>query len=253
MSVGEAARSQGDIMYRLQELERQVRDLQTANILEAASIGAGGMRLHGGGGLRVHEGGDVNIEDGGNVNVRDGGAVRVTDGLLAAADSDGDVFRVDPRVPEIFMRPELISAVSAQVFADRIKFDYVSATGSTQGTSFGDLGSGSGPTVSNVEVTDTGRVLIMLGAFISPPATTLGSAGTMDVQVSGATSIAPAVGQHSYALGHSGSGAPNVSMDASKVSVIEDLNPGMHTFAAKYVHSIDPVTFARRLLVVIAF
>jgi len=48
MIVSDAAASRGDIMRRLADLERQLRELAAGRRLEAATIGAGGVRVKGG-------------------------------------------------------------------------------------------------------------------------------------------------------------------------------------------------------------
>jgi hypothetical protein len=47
-SIGDLGKSHGDIMRRLAELEREVKQLRTGRRLEAASIGRGGLVLRGG-------------------------------------------------------------------------------------------------------------------------------------------------------------------------------------------------------------
>lgn len=53
MTIGDAAISQGDVMRRLRDLERLVRELHAGRRLEAASIGRGGISIQDGGALRV--------------------------------------------------------------------------------------------------------------------------------------------------------------------------------------------------------
>jgi hypothetical protein len=91
MGIGDAARSQGDIMYRLQEIERTIRDLQTARRLEAATVGRGGIRVRGTGGVRVQDGGGVAIEGGGDVGVAGGGRVHVQGGGGVVVEDGGNV------------------------------------------------------------------------------------------------------------------------------------------------------------------
>jgi hypothetical protein len=54
--VSDAARSNGDVMRRLVELEAQVREMRAARRLEAATIGAGGLTIKDGGELVVRGG-----------------------------------------------------------------------------------------------------------------------------------------------------------------------------------------------------
>lgn len=59
----------GDVMRRLEELERAVARLRTARRLEAASVGEGGLRIHSGGDLRLEGGGTLSVADGGTLGV----------------------------------------------------------------------------------------------------------------------------------------------------------------------------------------
>ncbi len=61
----DAAVSRGDVMRRLADLERQVRELAAARGLESSSIGAGGITIDVQGGLRVmHDNGQIMMEVG---------------------------------------------------------------------------------------------------------------------------------------------------------------------------------------------
>ncbi|MFG1847769.1 hypothetical protein [Micromonospora carbonacea] len=53
--LGDIAISPGDIMRRLRDLERQVRELLAGRRLEAASIGRGGVTVKDGGAIRVRD------------------------------------------------------------------------------------------------------------------------------------------------------------------------------------------------------
>lgn len=53
MGLGDMAISPGDIMRRLRDLERMVRELTAGRRLEAASVGRGGIVIKDGGSLRV--------------------------------------------------------------------------------------------------------------------------------------------------------------------------------------------------------
>lgn len=71
-NLSDPGRSQGDIMARLEELERRVEELQTTRRLPGASIGSGGLR----------------VLDGGNIAI-DGGNLIITEGRLIAGDPEG--------------------------------------------------------------------------------------------------------------------------------------------------------------------
>lgn len=64
-NIGDAAFSQGDIMRRMRELERKVRELTAGRRLESASIGAGGLIVRGGN-IDVQEGSMRLLDSGGN-------------------------------------------------------------------------------------------------------------------------------------------------------------------------------------------
>lgn len=59
--ISDQARSPGDVMRRLAELERAVTQLRNARVLENAAIGAGGLRVHSGGSVRIQDGGNLNV------------------------------------------------------------------------------------------------------------------------------------------------------------------------------------------------
>jgi len=74
-NIGELATSPGDVMRRLRDLERQLRELRSARSLEASTIGRGGLRIKGGN-LEVTDAGLIIIRDGGDFNIEDGGRLR---------------------------------------------------------------------------------------------------------------------------------------------------------------------------------
>lgn len=69
-----------NIMQRIANLTRRVRDQETAPRLYSAGIGSGGIRIYGGGSLNVKDGGDINILEGGNVAVGDKGSINILEG-----------------------------------------------------------------------------------------------------------------------------------------------------------------------------
>lgn len=195
----------------------------------------------------------------------EGGNVVINSGQLRATDSSGDVFRLDPDVPEIFMRPELISAVARQVIAEVIHTDEVAAFQSTSSTSYTDL-STVGPTLSDIEISDTGRMLVFVSAFINPAHNTstgqLNEFGYMSYEISGPTNRAANDADALIAgLGTtvtSGDVSAGLFNDATKVSFETGLSPGTYTIQAKYKTEAtlggSPTTdFGARRLTVIAF
>lgn len=59
--ISDQARSPGDVMRRLAELERAVEGLRNARRLENAAIGKGGLRVHSGGSVRIQDGGHLDV------------------------------------------------------------------------------------------------------------------------------------------------------------------------------------------------
>lgn len=222
--------SQGDVMRRLAELERQVQQVQTARRLESASIGSGGLRIHSGGGI-----------------------------VVQGADGGGDVFRVNSDPVELFLRPELIEALSVEIFAARIHTDYVEDQETTTSGSYEDLAT-VGPVVSNVPISASGKAVVWMAAVIeancaSPSGGGVTVTADMGFEVSGATSQSPgALGQF---LMQGNFDAAEETSNVARLgitSVATDLNEGLHTFTAKYrrVQGTAPVPFAERTLVVLA-
>lgn len=170
-----------------------------------------------------------------------------------------------------FLRGSLAREISAQIFADRIYADSMSAQAEHAGTSFGDpdtLGD-PGPTVANVDIA-SGTAIVFMSAnmkFSSEDTATNdnASSGVISYQISGATSREPdLVGA---GLGSSiqkyRAGGPvdmiagvNAAATLTKITVETGLNPGLHTFQMKYqkwpADATEPMTCANRSLVVIA-
>lgn len=117
-----------------------------------------------------------------------------------------------------------------------------------------------GPTVTDVRIGSTGRALVMWGAAMQEfTGTPIRRGGEMSIEVSGATSI-PASFTRRYLVGHTddgvGSGTQttnNLQIRALTAHVFEGLNPGLHTFQAKYRCLSNPVEFGHRILIVIPF
>lgn len=92
-----------------------------------------------------------------------------------------------------FLQSTLAKAISAQVFADRVRFAEVAATQTTTSTSFTDLAT-VGPRVETMDVTfGLAVVTLSAGGTVTAPAGTGGETQYMGVEVSGATSLAAAV------------------------------------------------------------
>lgn len=86
------ARSEGDPMHRLADLERAVQDLQTSRVLPSASIGSGGLRVLEDGNIFI-DGGDVILSAGGRVISGDpnGARAEITENGYRVFNEDGEV------------------------------------------------------------------------------------------------------------------------------------------------------------------
>lgn len=186
--------------------------------------------------------------DGGGVTLRIGAGGRViVPGLGAAAAA------IAP------MRTRLAQQIAADVLADRIHIGFLAGAGTRHSTNYGDLTPisvpGPGPSVT-AEIT-SGSAIVMLSCRMDAhlgPGTS--NTGFMSFEVSGATSIAAQDG--GYELGLSGPDSAGVGVGpicASRVRAIGGLNPGVHTFTAKFRTGFDStsaVTFSSLEIVVIA-
>lgn len=127
-------------------------------------------------------------------------------------------------------------------------------------TSFGDL-STVGPTVDNVQIGPSGRALIVLSARVEEISTDIVRGGEMGYDMTGAT-IASAASNRSLVIGNTddgdvdgGSSSNNLAVQGAFVDVREGLNPGLHTFVARYrlrTGAAGQVTFGNRSITVIA-
>lgn len=241
---GAAAFSQGDVMRRMRRLEAEVAQLRTNRNLEAALIGSGGLRILG--------------------------------GLLRVQDIDGDdMFRAGGDPGEVFIRDDILRPLVRTIFGEGVFGDTVFGTDPLADTDSGntwvDLDQ-VGPTVSGVEVSEAGRALVFHGARFrnllhSDDAQIV--RGRMSFEITGATERDPAVLDTRVAeLGgvvqtvdtdaitteHDGS-----AMTVSLIGENTSLNPGEHTFQAKYAAIVAPntteerVEIGNRFLIVIPF
>lgn len=153
---------------------------------------------------------------------------------------------VDDLVEQLLTSPAGI-ALAAFVLGNRVTFDQVDVLESTTSTSYVDLGT-VGPTVSGVEVTDSGKALVFVSANLSAVA---GEGANMSFEVSGATSIAAgATGTLSLATA---GGSTSAAGSVTKIVPLT-LNPGTHSFQAKYRSGSGGLaTFNQRNLTVFAF
>jgi hypothetical protein len=150
-----------------------------------------------------------------------------------------------------WMTSALGAQVAAAVFGNRIQAETIADNEATSSTSYTNLAT-AGPTLTGVEISDTGRALVMLyarmsgqkgGASIATP--------HMSYQVSGATSSSP-----SDLRALQVSSETNDAVYASTAVFLESfLNEGLHTFQAKYKMGSGQTEarFTQRTLIVIPF
>lgn len=208
MVASDAAFSRGDIMRRLRELEKQVERLQTARRLEAASIGAGGLRLIG--------------------------------GLLRIQDTDGDdMFRAGGDPGELFLRQDLLADVTRAIMGAAITGGRTNGVAIITASSWADPNTGdAGPVLSGVNVGESGRCIVHMSAGLSQLTLNDGSVGEvqMSFKVTGVTSrSAGSTGTLSLGRGQSGTGGNDIpSGFLGATALLEDLNEGVHTIRAQY-------------------
>jgi hypothetical protein len=114
----------------------------------------------------------------------------------------------------------------------------------TASTTYTDLISTPGPSVP-VTIGEAGRCIVLVGCQIVPNAT---HGGSMAFAISGATSRAADIAQ-AYIVDMPAA----TGLAGSRAVVVEGLNPGAHTFTAKYASGGGTVLFRDRSLTVIPF
>lgn len=126
------------------------------------------------------------------------------------------------------------AATALNALALRMTSNYVDAFESRGATGFGDLAT-PGPEVTDVLVGATGAAIVIVDAYVQTNVTTTEQrGGWMGYQVAGATSLLPANNDALILIEQESTGAPTVAIAASHVSIRKGLNPGLHTFTAKY-------------------
>ena len=149
-----------------------------------------------------------------------------------------------------FMQTTLAKQLAAQIFAERIHVsDGWGFQAQTDQITWSDGGLGANnPTLTDIEITDAGFALITLtGRMIidnvhtTVPGALMGA--QMSMQITGATTVSPdsfgggAFLEHRHKIAGTASGDWNSIMAAS-VIVPQVLNPGLHTFAARYSSAV---------------
>lgn len=128
----------------------------------------------------------------------------------------------------------------------------VTASATISSTTYGDLPGSPGPQVTNVQIGKSGRCLIFLTCqFNYAPDQPRG--GQMAYEITGATNVAPTSARVSVvSLFNSLNDTGNVLDMKSVIGIQDGLNPGLHTFTAKYrlVTGSGLVTFSSRAITV---
>lgn len=147
---------------------------------------------------------------------------------------------VDELVAELLVSPAGVE-LAAFVLGQRVHTDVVEGQEGTTSTSFTDLAT-AGPSVAGVDISDAGVALVFTNAgILGGGNSSLNSAGgAMSFAVTGASSVSADLNnsrslQHGVATGDMGDvGTPSTISRSASMTVVTGLNPGVHTFTAKY-------------------
>jgi hypothetical protein len=144
--------------------------------------------------------------------------------------------------------PDALSALA--MVSNRIVSNEVVGQGTRSSAAFGDLtGSTVGPTVSDVIIGNSGKAFVIVGATISSGGAAY-SGGLMGYDITGATTRAANVTDSL----EDGMSAESFSFSNSRGVLETGLNPGAHTFTAKYASAAGgtAITFENRNIIVFA-
>jgi len=166
------------------------------------------------------------------------------------------------------LRTDLARQVALSVFGEAIHVDtndgLVSIGDQNSGNNWIDLPGSPGPTVSNVEISESGRAWVFMTAQMEVQTHTTDAQivlAAMSYEISGATSRAPSL-LRALELQHTGQTIGDNDTNAvlatmTRAHVATGLNPGVHTFRAKYTALVagsgQRVSFSQRELQVIPF
>lgn len=167
-----------------------------------------------------------------------------------------------------FMETTLARRLALKVFGEAILEDTVDGSASigdqNSGNDWINLPGSEGPTITDVEIGETGRAMVIMTARLSVETHTTDAqivGAFMSYEVSGATSVVPNLAR-ALELQHVAQTVGDddtqvVAATMSRVHVASSLNAGVHTFTAKYSAansgSGQRSTFSRRQLQVIPF
>ncbi len=151
-----------------------------------------------------------------------------------------------------FLTGELGRAISASVFADRIKDDTVLASENNAPAAFGDLAT-VGPTVQEVEVGPAGKLIVFATAQIGTPAAGFTRAFMSYDVIGPTTSLANSL--RGMQLGAATAAGGGVDSQFSQVSVLSGLDQGIYTVQARYQTAGATATtfYSNRRLITISF
>src|SRR5690606_14276245 len=168
-----------------------------------------------------------------------------------------------------FMQSALAARLARTIFGESIHedsvFPEISIPDQNTGNDFIDLPGSPGPTVSGVEIGPSGRALVLVTARLTVETHTTDAQivrATMSYETTGATVTPPdLVTRHLELMEvHQTIGDDDnrlISVQATRASFASGLNPGQHTFRAKYTASVagtgNRARFADRTLTVIPF
>jgi hypothetical protein len=157
-----------------------------------------------------------------------------------------------------FMNTALAKRISQEIFAAQIFTDDMDSGAEFNNTSDYDdpnVGGSPGPTVSDVPISATGRALVFVSCLFQTDV--LAAQGAhMSFHVTGATTQDGAQLTEERGIELQCESDPNVvHASMSRPVLVTDLNPGLHTFQAKYrvEQSTPDATVFRRNITVIAF
>jgi hypothetical protein len=147
--------------------------------------------------------------------------------------------------------PQALSALS--FLSSRIFVGEQLGSDSTSSSTFTDLASGVGPIVPDVLIGPSGRAVVIASCLFNYGAVNNDSGGVMGYIIEGATTVAANDSQGPFS--YTQSSADYTIIDSKSLArVVSNLNPGLHTFTAKYraPFSGTVCNFSDRVIVVIA-
>jgi hypothetical protein len=154
-----------------------------------------------------------------------------------------------------WMTTELGRRIAAAVFADRIHADINEFQGTltTADTWVETLDFGGSPTTGptiNMEITETGRALIFVGAHIQANS---GESGSMSFRMDNDTN--PPIGSVSAHLRSGAADASGIGVMSTGIALVEDIDPGIHEFRSIYRGSnlAAGVAFSDRIMMGFGF